>query len=211
MGRWISCSQWDSPSMHSSCLVFFPFKFGGRKDFFFIFPWFPLCSQYVPQVPNVFPNMFSTVPHFYPICIGKCFPPFTYISVGQRGETLYFKIEPFIFGSLHRFISFIFLEWWANHFGSLQKKEKNLEGTSLHIVKEGWSPTMVLGTDGGRERESVCVQTNFPSLRTVRTVGDRESVCLFKGPQPVVEDSGRERESVCVLSYTFLLFYSHSN
>ncbi len=88
------------PIMLSGCLGFFPFKFGGggggfiflsangkaqdalllfllswgvgggQKDFFPIFPCFPMCSdgvsckflmgsQYVPQVHNVFLNMFS--------------------------------------------------------------------------------------------------------------------------------------------------------
>jgi hypothetical protein len=66
---------------------FFPFKFWGRgKVFFFIFPWFPSGSHYVPQVPNEFPNMFSIAPHFYPICFGKCCPPMkTYIG-GLKGR-----------------------------------------------------------------------------------------------------------------------------
>jgi hypothetical protein len=44
--REISCSQWEGPSMHSRCLVFFPFMFwgGGRNFFFFHFS----------QLPNVF-------------------------------------------------------------------------------------------------------------------------------------------------------------
>ncbi len=74
-------------------------------DFFFIFPWFPMCSHYVPfkfqmgshQVPNTFPkfsnvfsNMFSIAPHFYPICFGKCCSPFTYIggSIGRNSIPL---------------------------------------------------------------------------------------------------------------------------
>jgi len=38
--------------------------------------WFSSGSQYVPQVSNVFPNMVSIAAHFYPICFGKCCPPF---------------------------------------------------------------------------------------------------------------------------------------
>ncbi len=81
-------AKWEGPSMHSRRPAFFPFKFGwGRvEDYYFFFPCFPLCSQYVPfkfsmgsqyvpQVPNVFPNIFSIPPHFYPICFGKCCPP----------------------------------------------------------------------------------------------------------------------------------------
>ncbi len=65
-------------------LLFFLISFGrgGDKDFFSFFlgsQWvpirFPICSPFL----NVFPNMFSIAPHFYPICFGKCFPPFTYI------------------------------------------------------------------------------------------------------------------------------------
>jgi hypothetical protein len=29
LGREISCSQWEDPSIHSRCLAFFPFKFWG--------------------------------------------------------------------------------------------------------------------------------------------------------------------------------------
>jgi hypothetical protein len=70
-------------------------------------------------------------------------------------------------------------------------------GSTLHILKEGWSPTMVLGTDsehygptgcGRAERERL--QSNFPWLRTVRTVGDRESVFVQRtttgGSSPVL-------------------------
>jgi hypothetical protein len=42
-------------------------------------------SQYVPQVLNVFPNMFSIARHFYPLCFGKCCRPFTYIG-GPKGR-----------------------------------------------------------------------------------------------------------------------------
>jgi hypothetical protein len=48
---------------------FFPFKVGrgGRGG----------GGEFFSLVPNVFPNMFSIVPHFYPICFGKCCPPFS--------------------------------------------------------------------------------------------------------------------------------------
>jgi len=60
-----------------SHLAFFPLKFGGGEDCFFNFLGFPMYvpnkfpmgSQYVPQVPNVFPNMFFRAPHLYPICL----------------------------------------------------------------------------------------------------------------------------------------------
>jgi len=45
LGREISCSQWEGQSMHSKCLAFYPFKFGGGKGFFFSF--FP-GSQCIP-------------------------------------------------------------------------------------------------------------------------------------------------------------------
>jgi hypothetical protein len=48
LGRQISCCEWEGPTMHSRCLAFLLFKLGGRggeKDFFFIFPWFPMCCH----------------------------------------------------------------------------------------------------------------------------------------------------------------------
>jgi hypothetical protein len=78
--------------------------------------------KYVPQVPNVFPNMFSIAPHFYPICFGKCCPPFTYVC-GLNTGTFIVQIEPSNLGSLHSFICF---EWWANEIGSLQKTKIEL-------------------------------------------------------------------------------------
>ncbi len=98
MGREISCSQWESPSILSRCLVFFPFKFwGGGKDFFYfsLVPnVFLLCSI---QVPNVFSNMLSITPHFYPICFGNSCPPFTYI-VGPKGMNSILQNRTFYFG-----------------------------------------------------------------------------------------------------------------
>jgi hypothetical protein len=92
MGRPQACNQ--------GALPFFLSSFGGgEKGIFFIFPWFPMRShyvpfkfsmgsQYLPQVSNVFPNIFSVAPHFYPIFFGKCCPPFTLIG-GPKGEELY--------------------------------------------------------------------------------------------------------------------------
>jgi hypothetical protein len=51
-------------------------------------------SHYVPQVPNVFRNMFSIAPHFYPICFGNVVL-LSPIFLGQRGGTLYFIIETY--------------------------------------------------------------------------------------------------------------------
>jgi hypothetical protein len=67
----------------------------------FIFPWFPSGSQYVPQIPIVFLNMFSIAAHFYPQCFGQCCPPFTYIAGRPKrrnsicqNRTLYFGEHP---------------------------------------------------------------------------------------------------------------------
>ncbi len=48
---------------------------------------------------------FPITPHFYFMWFGKCCPPFTYIG-GPKRRPLYFKIEPFILGSLHCFFFF---------------------------------------------------------------------------------------------------------
>ncbi len=98
--------------------------------FFFIFPWFPMCSHYVPfecllgslyvpHIPNVFPNMFSIAPHFYPICFGKFCPPFTYIYRRANAKELYFSKQNFLyFGETPQFH---FLIVMANQIGWLQK------------------------------------------------------------------------------------------
>ncbi len=111
LGREISCSQWEGPSMHSRCLIFFLLMFwGGRgkERFFFIFPNFPMCSHYVPFKFPMGSQYFSQF--FFPylltfICLGKWCPPFTYIG-GPKGETVQFKIEPFVLGNLYYFILF---------------------------------------------------------------------------------------------------------
>jgi len=63
---------------------------------------FPSGSQYVSQVLNVFPNMFSIAPHLEPICFGKCYTPFT--NIGEPKGRI--KLKPSILGSFHGFISF---------------------------------------------------------------------------------------------------------
>jgi len=100
LGRDISCSQWEGPSMHSRCLAFFPFRFflwGGGwrvgKGIFFMFPWFPICSQYVL---NGFPSDFQYVPQhvfhkhltFIPHTLANVvrLSPITYIA-GPKGRT----------------------------------------------------------------------------------------------------------------------------
>jgi hypothetical protein len=75
---------------------------GGGEGIFFIFPWLPMCSHYIPlsyqwfplgsqNVPNVFSNTFSIAPHFYPICFGKCCPPFTYTSAPKGRNSIFQK------------------------------------------------------------------------------------------------------------------------
>jgi hypothetical protein len=68
------------------------------------------------QVPDMFPEEFTIGPHFY-----------VWQMLGQRGRALYFKIEPSILRSLHRFICFsdgpIKLAYCT-------QKKKNLGGTS---------------------------------------------------------------------------------
>jgi hypothetical protein len=48
-------------------------------------------------VPNVFLNMFSIAPHFYPICFGKCSPPFNGIG-GPKGRNSILQNRTFHFG-----------------------------------------------------------------------------------------------------------------
>jgi hypothetical protein len=119
------------------CFFSFYVLRGGGMGNFFIFPNFPMCShyvpfkfpmgsQYVPQFHNVFPNMFSIPPHFYPTCLGKWCPPFTYIAE-SKGRNYIFQNRAFCFGeSLH------FFQRWANQIDVLSKKIKikNLGDTS---------------------------------------------------------------------------------
>jgi hypothetical protein len=67
LGREISCSQWEGPSMHSRCL---PFKFGVGEGFFSFFPGSQCVSFKFPmgyiQVFNMFPK--------FPMCSPTCSP-----------------------------------------------------------------------------------------------------------------------------------------
>ncbi len=86
-------------------LLFFLLCFGGGS-FFSFFPasqhvctMFPSSSQWVP---NMFPNFamfspFSISPHFYPTCLGKWCPPFTYIG-GPKGRNYILQNRGFCFG-----------------------------------------------------------------------------------------------------------------
>ncbi len=102
-----------------SCLL--GFEREGRN--FLYFPQvpkvFPLCSlqvpnrftsgsKFVPQVLSVLTKhvLQSTSSHFYPMCLGKCCPPFTCIG-GPKGKNSILQNRTFYFGSVH---SFIFLE-----------------------------------------------------------------------------------------------------
>ncbi len=85
---------------------------GQERFFFFSFPCFLMCSHdvpfkflmgshNVPQVHNVFPNMFSIYKHFTFSPYALALSP---IQLGPRGRTIYIKIEPFILSNLHSFI-----------------------------------------------------------------------------------------------------------
>jgi len=70
---------------------------GGGRDFFSFFPasqcvrtMFLSSSQWVP-------NIFSIPPHFYPICLGKWCPPFTYIG-GPKGRNCTVQNRAFLWG-----------------------------------------------------------------------------------------------------------------
>jgi hypothetical protein len=106
--------------------------------FFSFSPGFPMCShyvtfkfpmgtsQYVPQVPNVFPNMFSIAPHFYPICFGNVVLLSPIYLVPREG-TLYFKLET---SFLVAFIFHFHLSDGPNKLACCKKNKLNLGGTS---------------------------------------------------------------------------------
>jgi hypothetical protein len=71
------------------------------------------------QVLDVFPKEFPIAPHFYPICFGKCCPPFTCVG-GSKGRNSILQNRTLYF--LHRFFFKNFKERWANQIGSLQKE-----------------------------------------------------------------------------------------
>jgi hypothetical protein len=91
-------------------LLFLTFEFG--EVFFYIFPWFPMCSHYVPNgfptmFPSGFPNIFSIAPHFYPICFVKL-SSFRVFTWAKGGELYISKIALSILGSFHSF-SFLWM------------------------------------------------------------------------------------------------------
>jgi hypothetical protein len=93
LGREISCSQWEDPSMHSRGLAFFSFQVWQGVLFLFIFPWFPMCSHYVP----LSSQCVLIEPHFYPRCFGRSCPPFTYVG-GPKGKNSILQNRTFYFG-----------------------------------------------------------------------------------------------------------------
>ncbi len=102
---------------------------GGREIFFSWLPnLFTVCSQWVPMIlPWCSPilqcfsqHVFHSISLLSQYALEKWCPPFTYI-VGQRGGTIYLKMEPFVLGSLH---CFSFFEWWANQNWLIAKKIK---------------------------------------------------------------------------------------
>jgi hypothetical protein len=132
LGREISWSQWEGPSMHSKSLAFFHFKFrvGGGKDFFSffpgsqciptMFPWgFPSCSQY-------FLHSTSLLSHM----LWQMLSSFHLYTWAGGAWTLCFIIEHFDFRNLHNFTCF---EWWANQIGSLKKKNIKIE-LGRHLI-----------------------------------------------------------------------------
>jgi hypothetical protein len=110
-------------------LIFFPFKFFPFFSCSQCVPFkFPTGSHYAPQFSNVFHNMFSITPHFYPICLGKCCPPFRYIGGPKGKNSLHVKVEHSILGSLH---SFIFLNDEPIKLASCKKQNLNLGAPHL--------------------------------------------------------------------------------
>ncbi len=128
LGREISYSQWEGPSMHSRCLFFFLLCLGGG----FLF--------HLSELPNVF-ALCSPISQIFPLSpYHLTFIPYAFengvllsaILVGQRGGTIFFKIELSVLGSLH---SFIFFEGWANQIGtSSQKKLKKRTLEAPHLI-----------------------------------------------------------------------------
>jgi len=100
LGNEISSNQREGPTMHSRLPYFCPILClgggGEGEDFFFIFPWFPMCSPTCsPQHLTFLPYALANIVLLSPI----------YLS--QREGTLYFQIEPSILWRLHSFI-FVF-------------------------------------------------------------------------------------------------------
>ncbi len=106
-GKTQACTQ--------GALLFFLLSLGGKgrkgRDFFFIFPSFPMCIYYFPfkfplssqHVPQHVLHSTSLLSHM--LCSNVVIPSPLYL--GQRGETLCLKIKPFILRSYHSFIFFL--------------------------------------------------------------------------------------------------------
>jgi hypothetical protein len=98
VGVW--CGEWTVHFPLGQCTVHFSCKlfvclFVCFVLFCFVSPlgWGRVKAK-SPQVPDLFLKMFPlAAPHFYPICFGKCCPPFIYID-GLKGRIAYFIIEP---------------------------------------------------------------------------------------------------------------------
>jgi hypothetical protein len=71
---------------------------------------------------------FPIAHHFYPICFGKCYSPFTYIH-GPKEGTPYFKIEPSILVRLRR----IFF-WVIGQSNWLIAKKTKLNLEAPHLI-----------------------------------------------------------------------------
>jgi hypothetical protein len=67
---------------------------GEGVEFFWIF-WFPMCSQHVPQVLNVFPHMFPIASHFYPISFGISFYSCNQYKQPKKETTIYLILGVF--------------------------------------------------------------------------------------------------------------------
>jgi len=94
LGKDISCSQWEGPSMHSRCLAFFPLRVflgcgGGERNYFHVSLVPNVFSMGSHQIPNMFPNMFSIhtsllSPHTLANVV--CLSPIAY-TAGPKGRT----------------------------------------------------------------------------------------------------------------------------
>jgi len=96
----------------------FPCKLGGGRGVF---------KAKSSQVLHMFPKKIPIAHHFYPICFGKTVL-FSSKWMGQKEGTLYFKIKPFILGSLH---SFMFLSDGLIKLAHYKKKHLNREEPHL--------------------------------------------------------------------------------
>jgi hypothetical protein len=85
-------ANWKKAQACTQGALLYSFKVSGGNEFFFHFPLvhnvFPLCPLQVPNIPNVFPNILSIAPHFYPMCYGNPKPTF-HLYRWAKGEELY--------------------------------------------------------------------------------------------------------------------------